>query len=63
MVQSLQVPRNVYVLNITCYHMPKYFQVSEEKNPNKHILVLRWCKTPHIGFFPGESLLIGFFDF
>ena len=46
MVQSLQVLKNVciYILNITCYHMPKYFQISEEKNPNKNILVLRGAK-------------------
>ena len=36
MVQSFQVLRNVYILNITCHHMPKYFQVSVEKHPNKH---------------------------
>ena len=44
MVQSLQVLRNAYILNITCHHMPKYFQVSDEKHLNKHILVLRRVK-------------------
>ena len=44
MVQSLQVLRKVYIFNITCHHMPKYFQVSDEKHPNKHILVLRHAK-------------------
>ena len=38
-VQSLQVLTNVYISNITCHNMSKYFQVSGEKNPNKHILV------------------------
>ena len=41
MVKRLQVLRNVYILNITCHHMPKYFQVSDEKYPNKHIIVLK----------------------
>ena len=41
MVQSLQVLRNEYMLNIRCHHMPKYFQVSDKNHPNKHILVLR----------------------
>ena len=44
MVQSLQVLKNVYILNIACHHMPKYFQVSDEKYPNKYILVLRRVK-------------------
>ena len=33
------------MLNITCHHMPKYFHVSDEKHPNKHILVLRHEKN------------------
>ena len=44
MAQSLQVLRNVYILNTTCHHKPKYFQVKDEKHPNKHILVLRRAK-------------------
>ena len=44
MVQSFQVLINVYMLNITCHHMPKYFQVSEENHPKKHILVLIQAK-------------------
>ena len=40
MLLSLQVLRNVF----TFYHMPKYFQVSDKKNPNKHILVFRHAK-------------------
>ena len=44
MVQSLSLLRNVCILNITCHHMRKYFQVSDEKHPNKHILVLRHAK-------------------
>ena len=39
LVQSFQVLTNVYILNITCHNMSKYFQVSGEKNPNRHILV------------------------
>ena len=41
MIQSLQVLKSEYILNIICHHMPKYFQVSDKKHPNKHILVLR----------------------
>ena len=44
MVQILQVLRNVYILNITCHHMPKSFQVNVEKHPNKHNVVLRHAK-------------------
>ena len=44
MVQSFQVLINVHMLNITCHHMPKYFQVSEENHPKKHILVLIQAK-------------------
>ena len=60
MVQSLQVLRNVYILNITCHHMPKYFQVSAEEHPNKHILVLR-CAKHHTSVF--SRLLTGSFNF
>ena len=42
--QSLQVLKNVYILNITCHHMPKYYQVSNEKHTNKHVLVLRHAR-------------------
>ena len=52
MAQSLQVLRNVLlyniilniILNTTSHHKPKYFQVKDEKHPNKHILVLRRAK-------------------
>ena len=40
MVQSLPGLRNI-LMKITYLHMPKQFQVSVEKHPNKHILVLR----------------------
>ena len=43
MVQSLQVPRNEY-------YMPKYFQINDEKHPNKHILVFKRSKH-HTSFF------------
>ena len=36
----MQVCRNVYISNITCHHLPKYFQVIEEKHLTK-VLVLR----------------------
>ena len=51
MIQSLQILRIAYILNITCHHyMPKYFQVSDEKDTNKHILVLR-CVKHHTSDF------------
>ena len=50
MVQSWQVLRNVYILDITCHHISIYFQVSAEKHPNKHFGA-EACKVPHIGFF------------
>ena len=37
MWQSLYVLINAYILNITCHHMPKYFQVSVGKYPNKQL--------------------------
>ena len=40
MPQSLQILINVYILNITCCHMPKYFQVSVENHPNKQFYCL-----------------------
>ena len=51
MVQSLQVLRNLYVLNITCHRMPKYFQVSDKKRANKYISVLRRAKHHTSVFF------------
>ena len=54
MVESLQVLRNVYILNVTCHHMPKYFRVSNEKHPNKHILVLRRAKH-HTSIFSNDK--------
>ena len=54
MVESLQVLRNVYILNVTCHHMPKYFRVSDEKHPNKHILVLRRAKH-HSSIFSNDK--------
>ena len=55
---SLQVLTNVF----TFYHMPKYFQVSDKKNPNKHILVFRHAK--HQTYFVlWQRLLLGSFNF
>ena len=42
MVQSLQVLRNIS--HAITYHMSKYFHVTNEKHPKKHILVLRHAK-------------------
>ena len=57
MVQGFQVLRNVYILNVTCHHMPKYFQVSDENHPNKHILVLRHAKHHTLAFSHDEGYL------
>ena len=43
MVQSLQVLRNVYILNMTCHHIP-----------NKHILVLS-CAKHHTSVFSYDN--------
>ena len=63
MVQTLQFLRNVYILNMTCHHMPKYFLVSDENYPNKDILVPRHAKDHTSVFFIWQRLLIGSFDF
>ena len=42
MAQSLQVLRNIS--HAITYHMRKYFHVTDEKHPNKHILVFRHAK-------------------
>ena len=46
----MQVVTNVYILNITCHHTPKYVQVSDKKHPNKHILVPRRAKHHTLTF-------------
>ena len=40
---------------MTCHHMPKYCQVSDEKHPNKHMLVLRREKHPTLVFSYDKS--------
>ena len=42
MAQSFQVLRNIS--HAITYHTRKYFHVTDEKHPNKHILVLRHAK-------------------
>ena len=60
MVQSLQILRKVYILNITSYHMPI---LSVTKAPQQTHLSTLMCKKTHISFFIWQGLLIGSFDF
>ena len=62
-VQILQELTNVYILNITYHYIPKYFEVSDEKHLNKHILVLRRAKHHTSAFLIWRRLLIESFDF
>ena len=48
MVQSLQILRKVYILNITSYHMPI---PSVTKAPQQTHLSTLMCKKTHISFF------------
>ena len=45
MAQSFQVLRNIS--HAITYHTHKYFHVTDEKHPNKHILVLGMQNTKH----------------
>ena len=49
MVQSFQVLRNVYILNITSHHMSSH--AIENHPKSKHILVLRRAKDNTSAFF------------